>query len=125
VRGFLATLAVEATSDARLHGIHVSARIPHVILSFRDAATEALFHGGPRSRTRHLTPAVVKTALRKLDMLNAAAQLEDLRVPPGNRLEALRGDLAGKHSIRINDQWRLVFRWTPAGPAEVHLTDYH
>ena len=58
-------------------------------------------------------------------MLHAAADLKDLRVPPGNRLEALKGDLAGLHSIRINDQWRLTFRWTSNGPAEVRIVDYH
>lgn len=58
-------------------------------------------------------------------MLHYAASLNDLRVPPGNRLEVLRGDLAGLHSIRINDQWRVVFRWAPGGPAEVRITDYH
>jgi len=67
----------------------------------------------------------VKTTVRKLDMLEAATTLEDLRVPPGNRLEALKGDLRGQHSIRVNDQWRIVFRWTPRGPAEVRLLDYH
>jgi proteic killer suppression protein len=58
-------------------------------------------------------------------MLNAAHRLEDLRMPPGNRLEALRGDLKDKYSIRVNDQWRLVFRWTEGGPVEVVLQDYH
>jgi len=58
-------------------------------------------------------------------MLHYAANLNDLRVPPGNRLEALRGDLSGSHSIRINDQWRIVFKWTPGGPDEVRITDYH
>lgn len=94
-----------------------------MIVSFRDTTTEALFHGGPQAR--RVPREVVAAAQRKLDMLNAATQLDDLRAPPGNRLEALRGDLAGRHSIRINDQWRLVFRWTPAGPAEVQFTDYH
>jgi proteic killer suppression protein len=64
-------------------------------------------------------------ALRKLDMLNAAQTLKDLRVPPANRLEALRGDLAGRHSIRVNRQWRVVFRWETDGAHEVTLTDYH
>jgi len=67
----------------------------------------------------------MKASLRKLDMLAAAVELHDLRVPPGNRLEALKGDLKGEHSIRVNDQWRIVFRWTPQGPAEVRLIDYH
>jgi proteic killer suppression protein len=58
-------------------------------------------------------------------MMNAASVLDDLKAPPGNRLEALKGDLAGKHSIRINDQWRIVFRWTPTGAEEVTIDDYH
>ena len=66
-----------------------------------------------------------KVARRKLIMVDAAAFLESLNSPPGNRLEALKGDLAGKHSIRINDQWRVVFRWTDAGPEDVEIIDYH
>ena len=64
-------------------------------------------------------------ALAKLQMMNRVANLEDLRVPPGNRLEALRGDRAGQHSIRINQQWRVCFCWTPEGPAAVEIADYH
>lgn len=64
-------------------------------------------------------------ANRKLLMLDAAETLSDLRVPPGNRLEMLRGDRAGQHSIRVNDQWRICFIWTPAGPENVEITDYH
>lgn len=64
-------------------------------------------------------------ALKKLAMLDAAADLDDLRSPPGNRLEALRGDRKGQHSIRINDQWRICFRWTDAGPESVEIVDYH
>ena len=63
--------------------------------------------------------------MRKLAMLNQAARLDDLRVPPGNRLEALTGDRAGQHSIRVNDQFRVCFRWTDAGPEEVEIVDYH
>lgn len=66
-----------------------------------------------------------RIARRKLVQLDAAAGLSDLRVPPGNRLEALKGDLRGHHSIRINDQWRIIFRWTGAGPEEVEIVDYH
>ena len=91
------------------------------IQSFRDADTEALYRTGRNKRWTN----VAKVALRKLDMLNAAAVLNDLRIPPANRLEALRGDRAGQHSIRINDQWRVCFRWTEAGPADVEITDYH
>lgn len=65
------------------------------------------------------------TAERKLQMLDAAQELKDLRAPPGNRLEALSGDRAGWHSIRINDQWRVCFTWTPLGPENVEIVDYH
>lgn len=82
-----------------------------MIASFRDAATEALFHGQRGKAVRRLPPEIRGVAARKLDMLNAARELGDLRAPPGNRLEALQGDLRGKHSIRVNDQWRIVFSW--------------
>ena len=70
-------------------------------------------------------PAIQRKALMKLLLLDAAHELEELRVPPGNRLEALRGDRQGQHSIRINDQWRICFLWTPAGPRDVEIVDYH
>lgn len=108
-----------------LHGIHASFRILVVIVSFADRATEALYHGARSGPASRVPPDVRATALRKLDMLNAAHLLTDLRVPPGNRLEALHGDLRGLHSIRVNAQWRVIFRWTPAGPAEVRIVDYH
>ena len=96
-----------------------------MIVSFGDRATGALFHGEGGKVLRGLPREIHQTARRKLDMLAAAAVLQDLRSPPGNRLEALRGDLQGLHSIRINDQWRVVFRWTSSGPAEVRILDYH
>lgn len=96
-----------------------------MIVSFGDAATEAVFHGERSGRARRFPRDVIATTQRKLDMLNAATELRDLLAPPGNRLEALRGNLRGLHSIRVNDQWRLVFRWTERGPAEIRLTDYH
>jgi proteic killer suppression protein len=68
---------------------------------------------------------VARVAARKLDMLDYAGQLRDLASPPGNHLEALKGDMAGFHSIRINDQWRVVFRWEDSGPCEVDIADYH
>ncbi len=92
-----------------------------MIQSFADADTEQLF----REERNRRFQAVARVALRKLIQMNRAGQLTDLAVPPGNRLEALRGDLAGLHSIRINDQWRIVFRWTESGPAEVRIMDYH
>ena len=94
------------------------------IVSFADAATEDLYNGVHSARVRSFPNDVVKAALRKLDMLNAAHVLDDLRVPPGNRLEALKGALAGYHSIRVNSQWRIVFRWSN-GAHDVRLVDYH
>ena len=96
-----------------------------MIVSFGDPATEALYHGTADRRTRRFPPDIVKASLRKLDMLAAAVLLDDMRAPPGNRLESLKGDLKGMHSIRVNNQWRIVFRWTLQGPADVRLTDYH
>ena len=96
-----------------------------MIVSFGDKATEALFHGEIGRKVRSLPPEIHRTALRKLDMMNAASELSDLRAPPGNRLETLRGDLAGKHSIRINDQWRIVFRWQSGDAHDVEIVDDH
>ncbi len=96
-----------------------------MVVSFGDRATEDLFHGRRSKHARRLPPDIVSVALRKLDMLNAARNLQDLMRPPGNRLEALRGDLRGHHSIRINDQWRVVFRWLSGDAHDVRITDYH
>jgi len=96
-----------------------------VIRSFGDRRTEDIWDGATTARARQLPPDIVPIAVRKLDLLHAAARLDDLRVPPGNRLEALRGNLVGFHSIRINSQWRIIFRWTPSGPANVQIIDYH
>jgi proteic killer suppression protein len=78
-----------------------------------------------RRRTKKLDPRIERTALRKLAILDAAETLEDLRVPPGNRLEALHGDRAGQHSIRINQPWPICFTWSAAGPEDVEIVDYH
>ena len=93
-----------------------------VLRSFRDKETARLWE---RQRSRRLDPTTQRAAMRKLVILDAAETLDDLRVPPGNRLEKLRGDRAGQHSIRINRQWRICFRWTDAGPEDVEITDYH
>lgn len=93
-----------------------------MIRSFRDPATERIWS---RQKGKKLDPTVQRVALRKLVMLDAAEILDDLRVPPGNRLEALKGDRAGQHSIRINKQWRICFVWTAAGPEDVEIVDYH
>jgi len=95
-----------------------------MIASFADGATADFFHGVDSARARRWS-AIGKLARRKLDMMNAAAKLDDLKAPPGNRLEALKGDLAGQHSIRINDQWRVVFNWKDGAAHEVKITDYH
>jgi proteic killer suppression protein len=93
-----------------------------VIRSFRDAQAREIFE---RRRSRKLPSDVQRRALRKLVMLDAAESVEDLRIPPGNRLERLSGRRAGQHSIRINDQWRVCFRWNKGDAYEVEITDYH
>jgi len=93
-----------------------------MILSFRSKETEAVWRG---EASRRLPPEIQQTARRKLRMLNNARSLIDLRVPPANRLEALKGDRKGQHAIRINDQWRICFVWTDTGPANVEIVDYH
>lgn len=92
-----------------------------MIASFRDPDTEALARGRRVKRFAVLEA----TARRKLRQLEIAGRLDDLRVPPGNRLESLKGDRVGQYSIRINDQYRVCFVWTAAGPAEVEIVDYH
>lgn len=84
-----------------------------------------VFQGLRSKAARRLPSDVRAVALRKLDMLNAARSLQDLMAPPGNRLEPLRDDLRGYHSIRVNDQWRVVFRWTSGEAHEVRIADYH
>jgi len=96
-----------------------------VIVSFADGGTEALFHGERGKAIRRLPPEIRSVATRKLDMLNAAKELVDLRAPPGNRLEALKGDLKCKHSTRINEQWRIVFCWESGDAHDVEIVDYH
>ncbi len=91
------------------------------IQSFRCGDTAGLFAG---RRVRRFVN-IEAVAMRKLAMLNRAGRLDDLRVPPGNRLEALRGDRAGRYSIRVNDQFRVCFVWSQRGPAEVEIVDYH
>lgn len=93
-----------------------------MIRSFRDAATEKVFR---RERSPRLPPSVQRRAHRKLLLLDAAEVLQDLRIPPGNRLERLSGDRSGQHSIRINDQWRICFRWDRGDAYDVEITDYH
>ena len=93
-----------------------------MIVSFGDRETEALFR---RERVKRIDPRIQRSALRKLRYLDQAASLEDLRVPPGNHLEALKGARAGQHSIRVNDQWRIVFTWREGRAHGVSIEDYH
>ncbi len=96
-----------------------------MIQSFKDKATADLFHGIQSSKVRSLPTHIIEKSLMKLDLLNAAVTLDDLRSPPGNRLEALVGQFQGWHSIRINLQWRLVFQWRDSHAYDVHILDYH
>jgi len=93
-----------------------------MIKSFKDALTEAAFEGEAR---KGFPAELLKVARRKLQMIDAAKRLDDLRTPPGNRLEALKGDRAGQHSIRVNDQFRICFIWSDEGAMCVEFADYH
>ena len=94
-----------------------------MIQSYRGVWAESILAG--RKIPKGFPADIAKMARRKLVQLDAATMLSDLAVPPANRLEALKGSLAGRHSIRINDKWRIVFRWTGRGPADVEIVDYH
>ena len=96
-----------------------------MIKSFGDRITEDLYNGISSAKVRRLPPEVRELALYKLDTLNAVVALKELRSPPGNRLEALKGDLAGFYSIRINKQWRIIFRWQGSEVFDVQIIDYH
>jgi proteic killer suppression protein len=93
-----------------------------MIRDFKDRKTEALFLS---SKVRGFPPDILERARRKLAAVNAANTLDDLKVPPSNRLELLKGDRAGQHSIRVNEQWRICFRWIDGDATEVELCDYH
>jgi toxin HigB-1 len=93
-----------------------------VIEGFRDKETEQLWQ---RKKSKKFPPDIHRTALRKLEVLNAAVTLQDLRTTPAYRLEALEGKRKGQHSIRINDQWRICFKWNQGNATEVEITDYH
>lgn len=93
-----------------------------MIRSFRDSRTHLLWLTG---KSRKFPPSLIRSALRKLILLNSAARLDDLRIPPGNRLEALKADREGQFSVRINDQFRICFRWKDGEAFDVEITDYH
>ena len=95
-------------------------------VDFADRATADLYNGVDSKGARRIVPAALRNkALDKLTLLDAAVSLEQLRIPPVNRLEQLRGERAGQYSIRINDQYRICFSWTAAGPSDVEIVDYH
>jgi toxin HigB-1 len=97
-----------------------------VIRSFKDAATQDIFNGRDTKAARKCCPKELwKIATRELDQLDSVIRLEELRAPPGNRLEALAGKRIGQHSIRINDQYRICFTWSANGPGSVEMVDYH
>lgn len=93
-----------------------------MIVSFKDTETQKVFKG---KRSKQLPPSILRTAMRKLWMVDAAVHISDLRVPPGNRLEKLRGNYSAYHSIRINDQWRVCFQWKEGNAHNVFIIDYH
>lgn len=93
-----------------------------MIHSFADEPTRRVW---AREHVRQFNPEMQRAAQKKLRLLNAAETINDLRIPPGNRLEKLSGDRDGQHSVRINDQYRICFVWTAAGPADVQIVDYH
>lgn len=97
-----------------------------MIVSFKDKATEDIFNGISSKMARKACPQVIwRMAVRKLDLLDSVTSLEELKVPPGNRLESLSGNRKDQHSIRINEQFRICFQWTKSGPDNVEITDYH
>ena len=97
-----------------------------MVFSFANAATEDIFDGRNSAEARRLLPRELwKAAFRKLDQINVAAPIDDLLVPPGNRLEALKADRKGQHSIRINNKYRICFRWAENGAENVEIVDYH
>lgn len=96
-----------------------------MIVSFKDKTTEDIYHGHNTRTARYIPQSIWGVASRKLDMLNAAYTLRDLMAPPANQLEKLKGKLAEYHSIRINDQYRIVFRWGDGKAEDVQITDYH
>lgn len=97
-----------------------------MIVSFKDQATEDVFNGVSSRASRKACPqAILRVAIRKLDLLDSVTALDELKVPPGNRLEALAGNRKNQHSIRINNQFRICFCWGESGPEKVEITDYH
>ncbi|OOC51302.1 type II toxin-antitoxin system RelE/ParE family toxin [Thioalkalivibrio versutus] len=97
-----------------------------MIVCFKDRGTEDIFNGLSSKAARKVCPqSVWRVAARKLELLDSAMNVEELRAPPGNRLEALAGERKGQYSIRINEQYRICFAWTDSGPGQVEITDYH
>lgn len=97
-----------------------------MIVSFKDEGTEDIFNGKNTKAARKTCPAALwKVAVRKLDQLDSVTALNELRIPPGNQLEALSGDRQGQHSVRVNEQYRVCFSWTASGPDKVEVVDYH
>ncbi len=97
-----------------------------MIVSFKNQETEDIFNGKNTKGARKLCPqSLCRVATRKLDQLDSVLKIEELKVPPGNRLESLSGNRKGEFSIRINQQYRICFKWSESGPSEVEITDYH
>jgi len=112
----------KSTTTIKLTLITTSVIITVMIKSFSDKHTEDLFN---REKVKKFPPSILKVAYRKLLLIDAAGKVDDLRVPPGNRLEKLSGNMSGKQSIRINNQWRIVFQWKEDNAYDVKIMDYH
>lgn len=113
---------IPAHQEIGLDKRHVTRHSPWVIKTFADRHTEELFRTG---RSRRLPPDIARRARRRLEYIDLATQLDDLRIPPGNRLHWLRGDREGQHAIAVNDQWRICFRFDEGDAYDVEVTDYH
>src|SRR3972149_2489452 len=134
-RGWRKSVPTDAASDRAAHpadGVDTVDIAWHpcyhvnMIVSFKDEGSEDVFNGKNTKAARKTCPASLwKIATRKLDQLDSVTALDELHIPPGNRLEALAGDRKGQHRIRINDQYRICFRWSEFGPERVEIVDYH
>jgi len=96
-----------------------------MIFNFKDKAAEDIFNGIHSKESRKIPQSIHAIAIRKLDMINAAVDIEDLQIPPGNRLESLKGDLTGYYSVRINDQFRIIFKFSQSNAFNIQIVDYH
>lgn len=118
-------LACNLTFVQELYIIHGYRVCVNMIVNFKDKLARDVFDGVKNSKTKKIDSLLMPRIIRKLDMVNAASHINDLKVPPANYLKKLTGELKDYHSIRINDQWKIIFRWEDNAPHDVQYTDYH